>query len=61
MFSKLFKRFRKPADPQARAERDRQARDATKARHRAEAEQAKQRGIIESGGNSWGSGGGYPG
>jgi len=60
MFSKLFARFRKPADPEARAERDRQRREAEKARHRAEAEQAKQRGIIESGGSSWGPGG-YPG
>jgi hypothetical protein len=60
MLSKLFKRYRKPADPQARAERDRQRREAEQARHRAEAEQAKQRNIIESGGDSWGSGG-YPG
>ena len=59
MLGKLFKRNRKPADPQARAERDRERREAEKARHRAEAEQAKQRGIIESGGSSWG--GGYPG
>ena len=59
--SKLFKRYRKPADPEAMAERDRERREAEKARHRAEAEQAKQRGIIESGGDSWGPGGGYPG
>ena len=60
MLSKLFKRYRKPADPEAMAERDRERREAEKARHRAEAEQAKQRNVIESPGDSWGSGG-YPG
>jgi hypothetical protein len=61
MFRKLFKRYRKPEDPQAVAERDRQRREAEKARHQAEAEMAKQRNIIESPGDSWGPGGGFSG
>jgi uncharacterized membrane protein YqiK len=59
VFGKLFKRNRKPVDPEARAERDRGRREAEKARHRAEAEAAKQRG-FESGTSNWDSGG-FPG
>jgi hypothetical protein len=57
MFGKLFNRYRKPVDPQVRAEREREQREATKARHQAEAEAAKQRGLIESGYDNWSPGG----
>ena len=55
MFGKLFKRYRKPVDPEVRAAREREHREATKARQEAEA--ARQRRYIESGYDNWSPGG----
>jgi hypothetical protein len=43
MFDRLFKRMRKPVDPQVKAEKERRRREALKAKHRSEAEAARHR------------------
>jgi hypothetical protein len=41
MFNRLFKRIRKPVDPQVKAEKERQRREDVIAKYRSEAEAAR--------------------